>query len=788
MELIVVIFYDPDRKALTGKHPKSAIKAGRIRLSPSVFALLFTIALSITVPISLLAGINTRLSGTVYDDELKSSVLNAEVVVIGTGYSAVTDFAGQFYFENLPPGDYDIIAFAPGYDTSVIKNISIIPDNNRRISIYISRKVYQLGKITVRDRRPKTPSNITLISKADIESSKARDLADVLESIDGLIVQKSGTLGQIKVRIRGSNPGHVLVLIDGQKINPSGDGIADLSTVPVDLIEKIEVHKGGASAEFGPDALGGVVNIITRPQDIIHDSHFEVRSGMGKWRTKEIDLSLTGSILSKNHSGKLAFGRRQTDGDFDFQYSIRGPNEYDTTHTGVRLNNSFISDNYYFAGLHKINNTISLNYSGQIYDSRRGLPGPATNQNQFARSIDNRKLFTSGLIYESVAAKYKLDFGYSVFKQDFLDTLTPQAALQFNSNFENIILSLHHALDYFFNFDNSLRIGMDFRREDFDHDDLLRPTFSMGNSRRYNYSAFLSDKQGFDISRIRIFDYLFVSTALRYDNTKTVKDSTSWQDPVKTNKMEFGSHKIGLNLTGGSNISYSLNANYGKSFRLPTINALFWKGDTRSRGNPGLKPERSEHSQAGVETDLPIWKISLSGGITYFHNRISDLVIWQPNFAGEWQPINLASSQITGHEDFIELTFLDGDLSLKYQNTITTALNKVPGHNSFNKRLVFYPHYVTMINIKMKSGIMYGSYNIRMIDRIFTNNANTRYYDGYRLDDFKFGFETDLGKIWTISADMEICNIGDVDYVLMSQYPMPGRDINAALSIKYKLK
>ena len=214
-------------------------------------------------------------------------------------------------------------------------------------------------------------------------------------------------------------------------------------------------------------------------------------------------------------------------------------------------------------------------------------------------------------------------------------------------------------------------------------------------------------------------------------------------------------------------------AGYGKSFRLPTINALFWKGDVRSHGNPGLKPEKSNHSDVAGEINLGLGVFNLSAGLTYFHSYIRDLVVWQPDYQGVWRPVNLASARITGHEDNISLGFFEDKFEIIYQNTVTTALNKVPGHNSYNKKLTFYPGYITSITSRLNLGWLSAAYSIRFVDKAYTNQANTRFYDSYSLDDFRIGTDINISKYWRFSADAKIDNVRNVDYVLMTHYPMP---------------
>lgn len=735
---------------------------------------------------------NLSLDGQIYDKIDGSAIHNATIEIVWLGLKTSSDDFGSFIFENIPPGMYSIKLTADGYDDTTLYKLEINADITRRIIINMSPKIYELGKITVQNNKTNriniTSDRVTIISRNEIRQSNLRELSEILETVEGVSIQKIGPSGESQIRIRGSNPGHVLVLIDGQKINPSGSGVADLSGIPVEIIERIELHKGGASTEFGPDALAGAVNIITRPAKLFENVSFGAQKGLGDWNTKTTELNISNPINLKNFSSRWSYLGKQSDGDFDFNYSVAGNNSNNPQYSGTRKNNFSKSDNIFASGIYKLSEKISFNYSGRYYKSNHGLPDRASRQNETAVMSDHRKLFTSAFNYK-ISGKHKFDieFGYSQFYQHFLDIDTMQP-LKYNSEFINDIITITHNQSCSFINGNLSRYSIMYRDETLNQTDRLRPFMSMGKTSRNNLSALLSVSQKADISKTNIFDILTVDAAVRFDISRTEKDSTSYADTVKTNSTKQLSPKFGIAISKGDKFSYILRASYGKSFRLPTLNALFWKGDVRSSGNPGLKPEKSEHSEAGAELKFDFGDISVSGGMTYFHSFIKDLVVWSANAQGVWRPSNLALSQTTGHEDFIHLNLLNNKIRISYQNTIATALNKTQGHNSYGKRITFSPHYITTLSARINISALSFSYSIRMVDSAFIKTANTKSYESYRLDDIRFGFNYGLLNNWQLSASAKIENIFDTNYVLMTHYPMPGRQWNIFVGLYYNLR
>lgn len=725
---------------------------------------------------------NFNLTGSVHSSDEGAPVQGAAVELTGTGYNAVTDQFGYFGFDNLPPGKYHLAVYAPGYADFRMDEIQIKAGMTKRVSIRIEPKLYYLDKIMVTETRLHVSSDrVEIINRREIEQTGARDLPQLLENVRGVYIQRAGTGGgQSRIRIRGSDPKYVLVLIDGQKINPSSSGVADLNSIPIEMIEQIEIYRGGASAEFGPDALGGVINIITHRKFLSGEFEADAEKTWGSWKTEINKLSLADFIPIENFSCKLAYQTRQAVGDFDYAYRVEPG---DTIITGTRVNNGVDSYNYFASGIYRFSGRWNMAYSGQYYHSQSGLPGNARDQNLEATSTDGRRLFNLSLEYRGSSDRiYKLEAGYSRYEQLFKDL---QSRTGFHTEYVNDIYSARYTQQHLIMGANRLRFGLEGRKDVLRHEDYLMPKLTMGQPERDNAGIFITDEQRFDVSRWFPADDMVLDAALRFDYTRTEKDSTSWQDTVKSSSISSWSPKVGIALSKGNRFSYIIRANYGKSLRLPSMNALFWKGDARSSGNPGLKPERSEHSEAGFEVTGGWGPIRLSGGINYFHSFLHDLVMWVPR-SGVWRPENVEKAQITGHEDFIEIELLDRVFSFQYQNTITTALNKSTGdHTVYNKRLVFYPHYVTSFTARVNMKMFYMAYSIRMVDSAYTLRSNTKYYTSYRVDDIQAGVKIGLGKRWHLAGDFNLFNVRDEDYVLMANYPMPGREWNLGLKIIY---
>ena len=171
---------------------------------------------------------------------------------------------------------------------------------------------------------------VTVISREDIELSLASDLAELLRFEAGVDIGRNGGPGQAtSVFLRGTESNHTLVLIDGVRINPGTIGGAAIQHISPEVIERIEIVKGARSALFGTDAIGGVINIITRRAT---DAHFESGAGVGSFDSPS--ASVSACYRGTHNDYGTTFDRQSTD---RFSDENSCSNENMTSRCGVSL-------------------------------------------------------------------------------------------------------------------------------------------------------------------------------------------------------------------------------------------------------------------------------------------------------------------------------------------------------------------------------------------------------------------------------------------------------------------
>ncbi|MGE0917452.1 TonB-dependent receptor plug domain-containing protein [Trichlorobacter lovleyi] len=210
------------------------------------------------------------------------------------------------------------------------------------------------GETVSASRLPKpvshTAENVTVVTAAEIQAINAHTLIDILATIPGMQLESLRTLGSATyLRIQGSSFRHILVMVDGVPFNNLGDNFSDIGLIPARIIERVEIVKGAASSSWG-QALGGVINVITKAPDRERKSGGSLSSSVGERRTSDSGAELSGSIerfgyylsggysgskglLANNHGdysnayAKLVYdlpGKGQLSGTFGYNQGNRG--------------------------------------------------------------------------------------------------------------------------------------------------------------------------------------------------------------------------------------------------------------------------------------------------------------------------------------------------------------------------------------------------------------------------------------------------------------------------------
>lgn len=524
-----------------------------------------------------------------------------------------------------------------------------------------------------------TPSSVSVITRQQIEAKKAFDIIDVLRLVPGVSIAQSGTRGRsTSIFTRGTNSNHTLVLVDGVRANSPLDGRFDFGQIPVENIERIEVVRGPGSALYGSDAIGGVINLITRRGDEPLKTGGSVE--FGNRDTNRQTFSANGAF-GANRLSVTAF-RRDTDGQFQ--------------------NDDFRDNGLALRFDRELSPSQNLAFLTRISKAKFGVPGQRRfNPDPFQRDETEDQNYS--LQFSNRAKNRRDQIILGTYLRDLEDDDTRQATnpAARPSRFKNRVSTL----DLQTTFDlgrNNLTLGAEERREKVDFLSVF------GNST----SAFAGKTQ----TRAFFAQNEFKSGALTLVPSVRREDNSQFGD--------LTSYRLAS--------AYALNpetrikATYGTAFKAPSFSALYFPGSS----NPSLEPERSKGGEIGISRQLDGGRVEL----TFFHNRINDLIDFPaPNFV----PVNVARAKTRGVEIELEKSLgngfrLLGNATTTRISSSTGPLTRRPKLNASADLLWKRGKFNTDLGFVLQG---------RRFDADFVSEFAPRRYNGFSRVDLTVGYQ-----------------------------------------------
>lgn len=241
----------------------------------------------------------------------------------GTSLGTFTDATGHYNMNHLPAGNYTIVASAVGYNAQE-KEITLENNKTLEINFELEEDAIQLNPLVIsasknETNRKEAVSIVNVITPKSFENTGSLCLADGLNFQPGLRVENNcQNCGFTQLRINGLEGPYTQILMDSRAINSALAGVYGLEHIPVNMIERVEVVRGGGSALFGSNAVAGTVNIITKEPDrnaLSISNTFQLING----NTPDNSLNLNATVLSNNNkAGVTLFGATRQRGYMDY--------------------------------------------------------------------------------------------------------------------------------------------------------------------------------------------------------------------------------------------------------------------------------------------------------------------------------------------------------------------------------------------------------------------------------------------------------------------------------------
>ena len=499
---------------------------------------------------------------------------------------------------------------------------------------------------------------ITIITQKEIQQKQHMQVKDILREQLGINVVAVGPLGGIStVFMRGANSQSTLVMIDGVQVNANTTGGFDFSNLQMDNIERIEILRGPQGTLWGADAVGGVINIVTKrgKGKPVHSLAFEG----GSFATFKETLSSSGTI--QNFDYALSASQTNSDG-FSSANEELGATENDgfgNTTLSSRFGMDFLDD----GRVDLIGRYLKTRHDFDSFGPTDSIPETAILES-FSVAIPIQKSITSWW-----DTRINTNFNYE-------DSEFP--------TFSSKVLNRTFTVD----FQNNLEFGKLFSA-------VLGYEYQVTNgSNRGNNFSFDNHAQGIYLqANLNYKDMAFLTAGFRENVNSKFNDKLTYKFEGALISKEFGT---------------KFRASYATGFRVPTINNLFFPGFS----NPNLRPEESDNWELGLEQKL--FQDQLTLGVSYFSTNYDDLI--QSSGFPLFIPMNIASAESQGIESFINYK-ITSDLDLTANYTWNEAvdgtnqpLQRRPRgiatgtlHHNWDKKLD------SLVTVQYRSGMISGS-------------------------------------------------------------------------------
>ncbi len=418
-------------------------------------------------------------------------------------------------------------------------------------------------------------SAITVITQEEIRKKNHFQVLGLLREQIGISAVQAGSLGSASsVFMRGANTNATLVMIDGVQANSNTLGAFNFSSLNLDNVERIEILRGAQSTLWGSDAVGGVINIVTKKGTGREPEHFVEIEG-GAFGTTVFGAGSGGDLDFLDYS--IAASRTDSEG-FSAVNENRGATEnddYENTTVSTRIGKNILGDG-------------RIDFIGRYTQSANDF------DNSF-RIADNNSSSQTDEWYLAVPVEKQLtDWWYARLNMNY-----GQNEVNTRSAFPSLILSRTYTAD----FQNNFQINDNFSAvAGFEHQTTNAQNFSSG-FKGENHAQGYYTQLNFNYD-----DRLFLSAGFR----QTIN---SIYDDALTYKFEgaYKLNKYGTKIRGA----------YATAFRVPTFNQLLFPGF----GNPNLVPEDTDSWEVGLRQEFLDGRIVID--TTYFDIDYNNLIVSQ---------------------------------------------------------------------------------------------------------------------------------------------------------------
>ena len=576
----------------------------------------------------------------------------------------------------------------------------------------------------------KTDNSISMltISNEEIKQSTATNISELLQQVAGIDIRRRGAEGmQADLYIRGGSFDQTLLLIDGIKVEDPQTGHHTMNmTIPLEVIEKIEIIKGSASRIYGQNAFTGAVNIITKK---------EIKN--------DISIELTNGSFNQKRGG-FTIQKELKSSEILFNYSRK---ESD----GYRYNTDYENDEFFIKSNFKIKNQ-KISAIGAFNERKFGANGfyasPAA-IDQYEETQASLIGFSTTYRNNGLILKPKL---YWKRNQDMYIYLRHDPSVYRNLHISNKVgVEINASTS---NLLGNIGLGLDLSK-------VFLESNNLGERKRTMLNIFVEQQVKLNNHKID----LTPGVAISYFSDVSTK--LSYQNNFFNNLFFYPGIDLGYRL----NNNLKLYTNIGFTYRIPTYTDLYYTSPT-TLGNENLKLEKALTKEIG----LKYLKNDFNFNFSLYQRSASDIIDYVRNNETEpWQASNIREINTSGFELNIGYKFY---LSSSIMQTINI------GYSNIDDELLETDFAFSRYALNSLRNQITGTYSFEINDKIYSTvaykNAERSNEEKYTVIDFRTSYKLDK---FTLSVILN--NILDTEYSETNLVPMPG--FNSLVQINYSI-
>ncbi|MCD4718639.1 MAG: TonB-dependent receptor [Desulfobacula sp.] len=645
-------------------------------------------------------------------------------------------------------------------------------------------QVFDLGQVLVIGDGEKTDkmTTIDVVSIEDIKMQGAKTVAQALEFIPGVDI-RTGKKGQASLKLRGFDQSDVKVLIDGVPAHESYEGSLDLDQISIDSIAMIKVIKGASSVLYGPNTMGGVINIITKKGG--EKPYTSISTSFGQNNTQNYVFNHGSSSGQFNYW--ITGSHRTTDGfeladDFDPNNPRTGLGTDFNEDGGIR-DLSYFTKNTFNAKIgYEVDDNSKLYLSFDYHDNEKGCPTEDSRYwefdewNQWHVNLVGEHDFTDILTMK--ARVYYVDHtdilkdvswdadhttSRKFFQESSYDDYTLGSEVQAYLDFGNLSL---------------VKMGVSYMKDNHTQQDYFdAATWDVIRGRAV---AGIQPKEEYEVDiysygiedEIRLFDRLTVNGGVSFD----VHDPVKAYGGIDRDKTEVWNPQAGIAFDVTND--FNLYASVGKKTRFPQMKELY---SNLGGGNKSLKPQKTIAYEIGAYKKFSdVLNLSMAA----FLNDVEDRII-RERVAGVKQCVNKGETEIKGFETRVNITTpWNLDLGLGY--TYLCAEEKDDAASAARDCEYMPEHKATLdVRYAFDFGLSTSFQTVYTGEQIeYDDSDNKVQIDDFIVCNLKLNQQISFTKKLTTDFFIEFKNIFDEDYEEGSG-PMPGRSFLIGMTLSF---